>query len=294
MITRRVGLGLGWGAGLAVATACGGHGASEAGAVALHVARSSACDLAVTGQLAGLPAGETRFVRWSDVRALPTVRLELTGEFVAGEQQVTAVFLADLVRALPLTAEADIVLATCEDGYASIYRVADFPAIRPFVVLEINGEGPEHWPPAGLKFNPGPYVISVAASVAPAVAQLLDANHKRPWSVSKLEFANYAGRFRDAHSDKWSALSPRAQRGREIWINSCLSCHRGPGATFGGTKSDRPFEVIFAHAAFNADYFRRYVRDPKGVIAGAKMEAHVHYTDDQLDALIAFITAEQE
>ena len=61
---------------------------------------------------------------------------------------------------------------------------------------------------------------------------------------------------------------------------------------FAGTKSDRPFEVLAAHAGYNQAYFKNYVRDPKSVSASAKMEAHPHYTDGQLDALMAFITAE--
>jgi len=260
----------------------------------LYETRSSPFDLALTGRLRDLPDGATRYVRWADIRALPTTTLRLTGEFVAGEQEVTVVFLAELLARLPLAIETDTVLASCTDGYASIYRTTDVERLRPFVVLEINGAGPGHWPPAGLTFNPGPYVISVSPTVAPAVAELLDANHKRPWGVATLELANYAERFRDAHTGRWSTLSARAELGRKIWIHSCLSCHHGPGATWGGTKSDRPFEVIHAHAAYNAAYFRRYVRDPKGVIAGAKMEAHAHYTDEHLDALIAFITAESK
>ena len=36
----------------------------------------------------------------------------------------------------------------------------------------------------------------------------------------------------------------------------------------------------------------RFVRDPQKTMPGAKMEAHPHYTDTQLEALMAFITAE--
>lgn len=263
-----------------------------AAAVDLHRQRSSPFDLAVTGRLTGVAAGETRFVRWADLRALPTVTVKLTGEFVPGEQQVTIAYLSDLWAALPLAADADTVLATCADGYASVFRAATFADIRPFLILEIDGQGPEKWPPPGLNFNPAPYVISVATAVAPAVARLLDANHKRPWAVTTLEIARYEARFAGFFSGRWGALSPRATAGREIWINSCASCHSGPPGTFGGTKSDRHFDVLATHAARNPDYFRVYVRDPQGFVAIAKMDAHPHYTDVQLDALIAFVTAD--
>ena len=149
-------------------------------ALELHAARAAPTDLAVTGLLSGAPAGATRFVRWADLAKLPSSKLTLTGEFVPGEQEVTVVFLSDLWAALPRTARADTLLATCADGYASVYRTAFIKNYRPFLVLAINGQGPEKWPPPGLAFNPAPYVISIAPGVAPTVAQLLDPAHKRP------------------------------------------------------------------------------------------------------------------
>eukprot|EP01034_Spumella_vulgaris_P006802 gene6802-8675_t len=49
---------------------------------------------------------------------------------------------------------------------------------------------------------------------------------------------------------------------------------------------------LFDHAAYNAAYFKKYVRAPKTAMPGATMEAHPHYTDEQLAELIAFIVAE--
>ena len=258
----------------------------------LHRERSGPFDLAVRGRLSGVPAGETRWLHRAALAALPATRLILTGEFVPGEQEVTVVFLDDLWRALPRDAGADTLLATCKDGYAAVYPEADFAALRPFLVLEIDGHGPEHWPPPGLKFNPGPYVVSVSERLAPAVARLLDPDHKRPWGVDAIEVAAFAERFRPVFAGAWATLSPRAQAGRTIWLNSCANCHPGPDGMFGGGKSGRPWEVVVAHARWNADYFRDYVRKPKGVNACAKMEAHPHYTDAHLAALIAFLGAE--
>jgi len=260
-------------------------------ALELRPDRGSPLDLAVTGRLAGVPPGETRYVRWSDLRALPVGRLRLRDEFVPGEQEVTVVYLEDLWRALPRSAGADVLLAVCNDGYASVYRETFLARYRPFLVLEINGQGPERWPPPGLAFNPGPYAISVSPAVVPAVASLLDANHKKPWGVITLEVASFAERFHDAYAGAWGRLGAQAAQGREIWINSCASCHAGPGATFGGSKSGQAFPTLAALAAVNAPFFRHYVRHPQELVATAKMEGHPHYTDAQLDALLAFITA---
>jgi cytochrome c2 len=261
---------------------------SHAAALELHPTAAAPTDLAVSGLLAGIGPDEKRFIRWADVAALPTSKLELTGEFLPGPQVVTVVYLADLWRALPRVAATDTLLAVCKDGYASVYTEDFIGQYRPFLVLEINGAGPDRWPPPGLDYNPGPYVISVSARVAPAVAGLLDAGHKKPWGVESLRLVRREEAFAGFYG---VTLSDRARAGREIWINSCASCHRGPTGTFGGTKSDRPFEVVAAHARHNPDYFKKYIRAPQSFVSTAKMEPHPHYTDDQLETLITFLLA---
>ena len=261
-------------------------------ALELHPRRAAASDLALTGRLAGVPAGETRFVRWADLRALPTTKLSPKGEFLTGAQELTVVFLNDLWDALPRTAGADTFLATCNDGYASVYRADLMASHRPFLVLEINGYPNDHWPPPGMKTNPGPYAIWVSASIAPAVAQLLDAAHKRPWGVTMIEVASYADRFAGAYNGRWAGLSPRAAAGREIWINSCASCHPGPGDTFGGPKGGLSFALLATHANAQPDFFKSYIRAPKAFRPDAKMDPHPHYTDIHIAAIIAFVTAE--
>jgi cytochrome c2 len=257
----------------------------------LHEKRTSPLDLAVTGRLAGVPAGASRYVRWADLRKLPTLQVTLDGEFVPGPQTLTVVPLAELWRALPIAQGADCLLAACQDGYASVYTTRFILEDRPFLVLAINGQGPEHWPPPGLKFNPGPYVITVSPDMAPGVVHYRDLEHKKPWGVGSLEVASFADRFRGAYTGRWAALSAPAQAGREIWINSCASCHAGPGGIFGGSKSGLPFDVVATFAAGDRSFFMRYVRDPKSIVPTAKMEPHPHYTDTELDQLIAFITA---
>jgi hypothetical protein len=267
---------------------------SVAAELPLHAARASSTDLALVGLLAGIPPGETRFVRWADLARLPQSRLRLTGEFVPGEQELTVVFLTDLWAALPVHDRADALLATCSDGYAAVFPADFIRAYRPFLVLTIDGRGPESWPPPGLKFNPGPFVISVAASVVPAVADLLDAGHKRPWGVTRLEVARLKQSFGPFFAGPWQETSAVARAGRELWIHSCSSCHAAPAGAFGGTKSDRPFTVLAAQARRAPDYFQRYITDPKGLSPTAKMEAHPRYTKAQLEALTAFVAAGAE
>ena len=125
----------------------------------------------------------------------------------------------------------------------------------------------------------------------PAVAHLLDAEHKKPWAVATLEVANFAERFGGIFSGPWKQAAPPVAAGRDNWINSCACCHQGPAQIFGGTKSDQPFAVVQAIAGWNPVFFKKFVREPKAMLPGATMEAHPHYSEAQLDALIAFITA---
>jgi hypothetical protein len=263
--------------------------AGQAHALDLHRGRSSPLDLAVTGRLVGVPAGETRYVSWSDLRAMHTERITVVGEFMPGPQVLTVLFLGELWRALPVGPGADTFLATCTDGYASVFTSEFIGRFRPFLVLEINGKGPGDWPHAGLSGDPGPYAITVSARLAPESAAYRDLEHEKPWGVTTLEVASYEERFRGIYSGAFTALSPKEKDGREIWVNSCASCHEGPPGTFGGTKSGRPFPVIAAYARYDRPFFENYVRDPKSMVPSAQMEPHPRYTDAEMAGLVAFI-----
>jgi hypothetical protein len=259
----------------------------------LQVARSSSFDLAVTGALAGVPDGARRYVRYADLCALPTTKLLISDEFVQGSQEVTVVFLSDFWKALPVQPDADCLLATCQDEYASVFRREFITAYRPFLVLKINGAGPDQWSGHGPASDPGPYAITVSTTLAPAASNFLSLEHKKPWGVVTVEFARYAEKFHDAYAGRWASLSVRAAAGRELWVNACASCHAGPGHIFSGNKSHQAFAILAAIARGDPALFRRYVRQPTSVSADAKMEEQGYFTDDQLQEIIAFIAAEQ-
>ncbi|HEY5078799.1 MAG TPA: cytochrome c [Opitutaceae bacterium] len=275
----------------ALAALCALSAALQARAIELYPERGSPFDLALTGRLAGVPAGETRYARWSDLRSLPTQKLTEDGEFVPGPQVLTVLFLDELLRDLPVAPGADTILATCSDGYASVFNSGFIARYRPFLVLEINGKGPGDWPPPGLAYNPGPYVVTVSPALVPAVRGYRDITHKKPWGVTTIEVASYADRYRPILSGKLASLSPQAADGREIWINSCASCHVGPVEMFSGTKAGRPFPVVAAYARYDRPFFEKYIRDPKSLVPSALMEAHPHYTNQDLANLEAFIAA---
>jgi mono/diheme cytochrome c family protein len=267
-------------------------GAGQSVALPLRSERGAPTDLEIRGMIAGQEPGGNRYARWSDLMALPTARLRISDEFRPGVQEVTVLFLSDLLSALPLSKGADVVFATCNDQYASVYRFDFIGRYRPFLVLEIDGLGPDRWPLTGMTYNPGPYAILVSPTVVPEAARLLDLAHKKPWGVVGIEVGRFSDAFKDIYTGKWGTLSTRAAEGREIWINSCASCHQGPGSTFGGSKSGQPFALLEAVAAGNPAFLKTYVRNPVSLNPAAKMEPHPYYSDPQLDAIIAFILAE--
>ncbi len=243
-------------------------------------------------QVSGVQGAPTAWVRWQDLRQLPTQTITVADEFVPGPQKVTIVLLADLLAALPLRPDGNTLLASCTDGYAAVFSQDFIQRFHPFLVLEIDGRGPESWPPPGLTYNPGPYVVSVSPTLAPDLPTHPDMSHKRPWGVNHLQWVVADQALSSLSQGPWADLSPRAIAGRTLWIESCFSCHTGPGDQIGGTKSARPFEVLRALALYNEPYVRTYIRSPKALNAQAKMTPHPHYTDPELDALLAFLRAE--
>ncbi len=199
---------------------------------------SSPFDLKISAGLKGQSSDAPRYVTWEDINTLPTEVLELEGEFVAGLQAVKVVFLDELWSALPVTEGADMMLAYCADNYFSIYRDEFITKWRPFLVLAIDGNGPDKWPPPGLSFNPGPYVISVADEVVAGADSLLDVGHKKPWGVNEIRFETESEVLAPAFAMKRQQLSASGEHGRELWINSCSSCHIGPGDWSEVTKAN--------------------------------------------------------
>ena len=255
-------------------------------ALTLRLERAEPHDLEISGGLAGVPAGESRFASWAALRTLSPRRVVLDGEFVPGPQEVTIIDLARLWQALPVEPRRDTLLAWCTDGFLAVYRRDEVEALRPFVVLEINGRGPGQWPPEGLAFNPGPYAIGVDRTLAPAVADLLSETSKKPWGVARVEFVRYAEAFAPLLALN---LSEPARQGREVWLQRCVSCHEGPPGTVGGTKAARRFALLSAQAAGAPDFFLRYVKNPRSINPAATMEANESLDVGLIEAVRRFL-----
>jgi hypothetical protein len=259
-------------------------------ATALEPGLGAPFDLPIAGMLLGVPAGAQMHVKRSALLALPCTALDVTGEFGNTAHAARGIFLQDLIDSLPIAPGADLLTATCSDGYMSVYPFAFIKKYRPFIVVEIEGLGPDKWPPPGLPFNPGPLVIDVSNTVVPGVESLRDIAHKRPWGVVSIRVTSMAESFGGLFKGRWADASEAVSAGREIWIHSCASCHPGPEGVTGGVKSGRPFPIVEAYAGSDRKFFMQYVRDPKSLVPSATMEPHPKYSDKELGQLIAFLT----
>jgi len=247
-------------------------------------------DLPISGMLAGFPPGAQGHLDRSDLMALPTSVIDVTGKFGTETKVARVLFLCDLVAALPAKPGADVLLASCTDGYLSVYPFEFIRRYRPYLVLQLGDRGPERWPPPGLAFNPAPFAIDASAALAAGVEEYRDIGHKRPWGVVSVRLSSMQESFGAFFRGRWASPSPEAAAGREIWINSCASCHPGPPGAIGGTKSGRPMEIVQAIAGANRSFFMQYVRQPTSLDPAAKMEPHPWYSDAEFDQLIAFLT----
>src|SRR5215469_14767900 len=87
----------------------------------LHTARSSPGDLEVGGELAGVPAGETRYLRYEDLLRLPQESYTVSDDSnFRGKTEISSVALSTVAQMLGNSA-ADMIVAVCYDHYRTHY-----------------------------------------------------------------------------------------------------------------------------------------------------------------------------
>ncbi|MGB0370639.1 MAG: c-type cytochrome [Opitutales bacterium] len=227
-------------------------------------------------------------VSWSyeKVSSLPSEQFTFDeGSYFSG-QTVKIVRLSELWKAVDPGESADTMTAYCKDKYFSVYTRDWVDTYKPFIIIEVEGKAPREW--TGTVKNAAPYFISF--DLEEGMPPYQHASHKRPWGVESVTFGNYSEMFSVFYEEPFADLKGPALEGRDVWINSCASCHEAPGNGIGGHKAVRPWEVLAVHAKMNVQYFKKYVHDPKSLNPAAQMEPHPHITEAQLNALVAFLT----
>lgn len=280
--------------GLAVTPVAAETEASSSGLTWKHE-KTDPLDLAVSGKLEGWGPDETRYLSYATLRGLPEVTTVedplLLGETV---HTLTVLPFMALWDRLPRAEGANCVLVDCDDGWVSPLTHTIILLYEPYLILEVDGHPPAAFPiDDWWRDHFHPYFINISPTAFPSYHENPYASAYNPAGSIGLRVVNY----RAHHAPYWESpyanlpAGSLAHRGRELFMNNCIACHRGPGDV-GGHKSDRTFAILRAFARDMPAYFRDYVKDPAGKNPETQMVAFPHFTDDDLAALLAFVAKE--
>ncbi len=253
----------------------------------LHTTRELPSDLELGGELAGLPPGTTRYVTRKDLLALPQVSYTVTGDpsFKGlGPTRVSGVSLEELAKRFA-AANADMVVAICDDKYRANYPRDYRLAHRPLLVLEINGKGPAEWP-KDEGGDMGPYLIS-HPKFTPRFKVLSHVEEMQiPWGVVRIDFRS--------QKQVYGAIAPRGPHANDVQVQdgyriareNCFRCHNSGDE--GGRKAGVTWFVISAIATGSPDFFMAYVQNPKSKSPQAQMPGNPQYDAATLHALATY------
>jgi mono/diheme cytochrome c family protein len=250
----------------------------------LHLERQAETDLEVGGELAGVPSGDTRFIAYKDLLALPQVSYTVSDDTnFAGKTAISGVALAELGKLLSAGGGEELVVAICYDGYRANYPSAYLAAHRPLLVLKINGKTEANWPMSEYGGSLGPYLISHPA-FTPSFKVLSHTDEAQiPFGVTRIEFR--------AEQTVLGSIAPRARytsdspvmQGYRIAQQNCFRCHN-MGAE-GGQMAGRSWQVLGMWAATEPNYFARYVKNPKSIDSKNRMPGFPNYDAATIEAL---------
>jgi mono/diheme cytochrome c family protein len=245
----------------------------------------------VTGELAGLPAGTTRYVARADLLTLPQVSFDVTDDAnFAVLVRVRGIELEVLENQVAAKSEDALIVAVSKDFYRGYYPQAYVLAHKPVVALEINGQGPPDWPRSreGTNSPLGPFLIT-HSHFAPSFKILAHQDEPQiPWGVVRLEFRDEKTFYEIFAPRSSQADDPAVQAGYRIAMQNCLRCH---SASEEPTKARYTWAALGTMAGQAPKQFAAYVRNPQSVAQYAKMPANPAYDDATLGALTAYFRA---
>jgi mono/diheme cytochrome c family protein len=253
----------------------------------LRTERSSPGDLEVGGDLAGLPRGSARYLRYEDLLRLPQETYTVSDDAnLPRKTVVSGVALTSLARLLGQAPDSTLIVAICYDRYRTNYPRTYLVEHHPLLVLRINGQLRDHWPRATDGGPLGPYLIS-HPFFKPAFKVLSHEDEPQiPFGVTRLELRRESVVFGAIRPPgDWPDGSP-VEQGYVIARQDCFRCHNmGPE---GGEMAGSTWQQLAALADTDASRFRQIIRNPASVTPGAKMPGQPGYDDATLDALTAY------
>jgi hypothetical protein len=253
----------------------------------LHVQRSSPDDLEVGGQLAGLPPGSTRYVRYEDLLKLPQETYTVSDDSNFPRKTViSGVALTTLARIFGQSPESTLIVAICYDRYRANYPLDYLAQHHPLLVLRIDGKLRNGWPNSPKGGPLGPYLAS-HPFFKPAFKVLSHEDEPQiPFGVTRLEFRRESVVFGAIRPPgKWPAGSP-VEQGYRIARLDCFRCHN-MGAE-GGQMAGKSWLDLSTVARTDPARFRQTILNPDSVTRDSKMAGEPGYDGATLDALTAY------
>jgi hypothetical protein len=257
--------------------------------IAMQTQRTSPQDLEITGDVPGIPEGQSRFVHYADLAGLRQVSYTVKDDpDFSGPVQLSGVPLDELIAALGCNGSQQLVAAVGSDGYEGNYTAGYRSAHQPFLVLMIGGKPPAQWPKGPEGEILAPYVIS-HPYFKPGIKFLAHIEEPQlPYGIAKLRFYDQAAVL--ATLKPPASAAPAAMHGYEIVVNSCLRCHNN--GEIGGNKSPFGWPQLALIAKGNAEAFGKYIVQPNRVNPEATMPANPNYDAATVAALTAYFQAE--
>ncbi|WP_157439991.1 c-type cytochrome [Terracidiphilus gabretensis] len=252
--------------------------------IELHSERSSPGDLEIGGELAGVPKGATRYLRYDELLKLPQKTFQVTDDNFHTTAEIGGVTLSDLAKLLG--EHADMIVAICYDSYRSDYSPEYLAAHDPLLVLRVNGKLRDSWPKAPNGDALVPYTIANPAFKPRYKVLAHDDEEQVPYGVTRLEFRNGAHIYASILPGAAWRENHQVMDGYRIAREDCFRCHNS-GAE-GGTMGKRAWPQLGEDAVKDPERFRRVIHDPEKVVPGARMPAAPNYDRATLDALVAY------
>lgn len=258
----------------------------------LQTQRSSPQDLEITGDLPGLANGQSRFVRYADLAALPQINYTVKDDpDFDSPVQLSGVSLDTLLAALNFPAgKKQLLAAIGADGYEGHYTTEHRAQHRPFLVLKMDGKESAQWShgPNGEIF--APYFVAYPQfkplfhiMAQPDVAQL-------PTGVDKIVLYDETAALASLRPPAKAPAS--AQLAYRIIAVNCLRCHST--GRIGGTKSPFGWPQMALIAEGNPSAFGKYLVQPNRVNPEATMPPNPEFDAATVAAITAYFKSQPQ
>jgi hypothetical protein len=252
--------------------------------------RTSPSDLEVSGMVAGIASGTSRYVSYETLLTLPQVTVVVTGdenfsEIAPKKIIVTGIPLDVLARSLGALPNSDLMSALCSDDYRAIYSHDYVLAHHPIFALKIDGIPVKSWVAQTHNEDLGSYFITHPAFKSSFNVLSQEETPQVPVDIVKLDFSSTQLVFGAIAPHGNYASESQVMEGYRIARQHCYRCHNM--GNYGGTKAGVTWQQVGAYAA-SPSAFDAYIRNPRSRDHKAATQPDSTFDDATAKALQAY------